>query len=217
MSTTLLTKNQKKTFQKIYHEDGKEYLITATVRYDDEYGNGHNSFAITGTICTGTIWRARNGRKIGQDCEECGCIHDEIAAHFPELAPIIKWHLVSADGPMHYLANTCYHALAHGPTHAWVTYDGGQDPLKVLNGIRGHDYIKAEYARLVEGKPGYTVKWDEESAKVANLDYARSSAVWPEATDEDLTAPGLECRLLARLPALMAEFRHAIEDLGFTY
>ena len=34
---------------------------------------------------------------------------------------------------------------------------------------------------------------------------------------EDLTAPGLEERLLARLPALMAEFRAAVESLGFVW
>ena len=59
--------------------------------------------------------------------------------------------------------------------------------------------------------------WDEKSAKVANLDHARSTAVWPDATDEDLLAPGLEMRLQARLPRLMEEFRAAVESLGFVY
>ncbi len=212
MSSTLLTKEQTKVFHKTFHEDGEEYLITATVRYDDKCGNGHNSFALTGTI-----WRALNGLKIGRDCEKCGCIHEDIAKHFPELAPLIKWHGMSSDEPMHYIANTVYRALAHGPKYAWVSYDGGQDPMKVLKVIKGHDYIKSEFARLVEGKPGYTVKWDESSAKVANLDHARSSAVWPDATDEDLTAPGLEMRLHARLPKLMEEFQTAVESLGLTY
>ena len=45
----------------------------------------------------------------------------------------------------------------------------------------------------------------------------RSSAVWPEATDEDLLATGLEGRLQARLPRLIEEFRTAIESLGFVY
>jgi hypothetical protein len=211
MGTTLLTKNQKKFMSKTYHENGREYLITATVRYDDDCGNGHNSFAITGTI-----WRARNGQRIGRDCETCGCIHDEIAKRFPYLAPLLKWHLMNSDEPMYYIEDTLYHALAHGPKYAWVSYDGGQDPMKVIT-VKGFDYLKAEFAQLVEGKPRYTVKWDDKSAKVANLDHARSCAVWPEATDEDLTAPGLEMRLQARLPGLMAEFRKAIESLGFTY
>ena len=59
--------------------------------------------------------------------------------------------------------------------------------------------------------------WDEKTAKEANLDHARSSAVWPDATDEDLLTPGLETRLQARLPRLMKEFKAAVESLGFVY
>lgn len=46
---------------------------------------------------------------------------------------------------------------------------------------------------------------------------ASRAAIWPEATDEELTAPDLASRLAARLPALMAAFRVAVEELGFTY
>ena len=211
MSSTTLVKRQTKTYgPTIYTQDGQTYKFTATVRYDDECGNRHNSFAITGTQ-----YRKRaNGT---WDEDSFGCMHEEIAKRFPELTPFIKWHLVDSNGPMHYIANTVYHALEHGPKNAWVSYDGGQDPMKVLKVIKGHDYIKAEFAKLVEGKPGYTVKWDDKSAKVANLDHARSCSVWPDATDEDLTAPGLELRLKARLPKLMEEFRAAVESLGLTY
>lgn len=70
--------------------------LTVNIRYDDECGNGHNSFAITGS-CGG-----RNG--IG------GCIHDFIIEQVPSLEKYIKWHLTSSDGPMHYVANSMYHA-----------------------------------------------------------------------------------------------------------
>jgi hypothetical protein len=53
--------------------------------------------------------------------------------------------------------------------------------------------------------------------KKRELDAARHSAVWLNATEEDLTAPGLEQRLKARLPGLMAEFKTAMESLGFEY
>lgn len=79
---------------------GNGALIKAEIRLDDECKNGHDSFAITGEIY-------RPGRR---DCEACGCLHEEIAASFPELAPYIRWHLTSTDGPMHYLANAMYHA-----------------------------------------------------------------------------------------------------------
>lgn len=48
---------------------------------------------------------------------------------------------------------------------------------------------------------------------------ARNSAVWPEATDEQLSLPkeDLKKLLLARLPALMQNFKSDMEKLGFIY
>ncbi len=155
MSSTL-TKSQVKIYGPIqYEERGITYRIRARVRYDDKCNNGRNTFSITGEIdrLEGKRWREDSG----------GCIHGEIAKHFPELAPFVKWHLCSSDGPLHYVANTVY-----------------------LAGDR-------------------------------ELDAARRAAIWPDATDEDLTAPGLEQRLEARLPALLAEFRKAVESLGFVF
>ena len=210
---SVLTKKQVKMFKKAYVENGQEYVLIAKVRYDDEYGNGHNTFAITGEI-----WRAKNGQPIGRDCESCGCIHKDITKRLPELAPYIKWHLVSSDEPMHYVANTVYHAQGYGPRYAWIYYTGPSDPL----GIEGAKerllgYERADKAKEAEGQPGYRIAWDEKTAKESNLDHARSSAVWPDATDEDLLAPGLEERLQARLPRLMGEFKAAVESLGFVY
>jgi len=103
MKKSILTRNQKKTFTVSTTLDGEKVDIVAEVRHDDECGNGHNSFAITGTIY-----------KAGRRSDRCtlagGCIHDEIAKFFPKLAPFIKWHLTSTDGPLHYVANTLYHA-----------------------------------------------------------------------------------------------------------
>ena len=93
----------KKAFTKLYTEDGQQYKITAEVRFDDECKNGHKTFAITGTISRrwrGGIWTI----------DSCGQIQDDIAKHFPDLVPFFKWHLCSTDGPLHYLANTLYHA-----------------------------------------------------------------------------------------------------------
>ena len=155
---SILTKNQKKVFSPVlFSEDGHDYKIVARVRFDDECGNGHNTFSITADIYerqTGA-WRESS----------FGCQHDEVAKHFPQLAKYIKWHLVSTDGPMHYVENTLHFA-----------------------GNR-------EFAT------------------------ARNSAVWAEATDEQLSlGPADLKRLLEeRLPALLAEFRRDIEELGFTW
>jgi hypothetical protein len=154
MSESILVKSQKRVFgPKPITNWGHDALIKATVRYDDECRNGHNTFAITGKIFI-------PGQR---DCEACGCLHSEIAEYFPELAPLIRWHLCSSDGPMHYIANTVYHV-------------GKQD-----------------------------------------LNAARATAIWPDATDEDLTAPWLKGRLEARLPRLLEDFRAAVESLGFVF
>lgn len=153
---TKLTKSQVKTFEKTYVEKGTTFKIVATVRHDDNCGNGHNTFSIVGDIQR----KARNGRWVD---DRCGQIREDIVKRFPNLAPYLKWHLCSTDGPLHYIANTLYH---------------------VKNG---------------------------------NLDYARSTAIWPEATDEELTSDNLRERLEQRLPTLMESFRAAVESLGFEY
>lgn len=52
-----------------------------------------------------------------EDLLSCGQMHDEVRSTFPELAHLIRWHLSSATGPMHYVANgmfwiDAYHGVA---------------------------------------------------------------------------------------------------------
>lgn len=212
MSGSVLTKDQKVHYEADINYGGRNCKIRAVVRYDDECGNGHNTFSITGTIVkAGFNFNSDSGFMAG------GCVHGEIAKAFPDLAPLIKWHLCSSDGPLHYIANTAYHVRQHGPNKAWIYYTGS-DPLGLDKGKeRLICYADGNEANRCIGVPGYRIKWDDSTVKVRNLDHARSSAIWPDATDEDLTAPGLEDRLRARLPALMAEFRKDVESLGFTW
>lgn len=185
--------------------------IQVSIRFDDECRNGRNTFSITANI-----------RELGRrDCVAGGCLHDEVEKVFPELAHLIKWRLYSTDGPMHYVANTMYHAKQHGPNRAWVYYKGQGDPLNIgeANRDRLLGYVDADEARRAEGQPGYRVEWDMKTEKVRNLKYARSSACWPEATDEQLCAPQaeLEAALRARLPALLKAFRADMEAAGFLW
>ncbi|MCP4485389.1 MAG: hypothetical protein GY823_12645, partial [Flavobacteriaceae bacterium] len=103
LKKTYTTKNQKIKYAKVIKYDGIDCDILVTVRYDDECSNGHNTFAITGDIY-------KKGCRSDKYNYMGGCIHEEIIKHFPELKHLIKWHLVSSDEPMHYLANTLYHA-----------------------------------------------------------------------------------------------------------
>jgi hypothetical protein len=59
--------------------------------------------------------------------------------------------------------------------------------------------------------------WSE--GKKRELDHARHAAVWPDATDEELSVEPRELRakLQERLPKLMEEFKRDVEALGFDY
>jgi len=58
------------------------------------------------------------------------------------------------------------------------------------------------------------VEWDKKTAKIANLEYARGSAVWPDSTLGQLRD---KAALEARLPALLAAFKADMLAAGFIY
>lgn len=196
---------------------GEGGLIRVEIKFDDYCKNGHETFSICATVST-----SKSRRR--DDIEAGGQLRGEIAEVFPELVPLIKYHLVSTDGPMHYIANALYHAKQHGPQSAWVYYKGTSpsDPLGLgedSDKERLLGYLSAEQAAKAEGQPGYRIKWDEKTAKVRNLEHARSSACWPEATDDELSvdSESLKSKLIARLPGLMMEFRDAVTNAGFIW
>jgi hypothetical protein len=210
MKESILTKHQKKVKAKCFKEGDHWYVITVTIRYDDECGNGHNTFSITGDIWKSTI----NGKKIGRDCLTGGCIHDDIIKHFPELKPFIKWHLTSSDGPMYYLENTLFYAEHHGPDRVMVYVSKGNDEEFGLE-FQDSCYEDIETANKIKEKYGdkCRLELDKKTAKTADYDAARACAVWPEAKDEEIT----EANLKKRLPALMEEFVRDVESLGLVF
>lgn len=209
---SVYTRRQVKTYTAPpWERNGHTYTLTAEARHDDRCNNGHNTFAITGELRDS---RARcDGGAIA-----CGCLHDDIAAHFPKLAPLLRWHLCSTDGPLYYIANTVFFA-------------GDRD----CRGYRAGEQQRNKSGQLLWVKPTgavlpHTLAGDGPptvgaityvpllgEGKGRELDAARMSAIWPEATDAELTEPGLEDRLIARLPALMLEFKAAVESLGLVY
>lgn len=94
LPTSVSTMRQLRTFTKKL-KNGHKFVVT--VKYDDSCGNGHNTFSITAMDYT------RLGR-----CVADGCMHEEIARQFPELAYLLKWHLVSSVFPLYHLADTLY-------------------------------------------------------------------------------------------------------------
>jgi hypothetical protein len=82
---------------------GKEYGPNARIRVTAGLhkleGNARPYFSVTGEIFI-------PGKR---DAKSCGCIHEEILRHWPELAPVVALHLSDDSGtPMHAEANGWY-------------------------------------------------------------------------------------------------------------
>jgi len=201
--------------------------LAVTIRYDDRCNNQHNTFAITGTLHD----------SVGR-IEACGMIHEVIAEQMPHLQKYLKWHSCSSDGPLHYIANSMYHAsdvydeqyfvYLAGHTHKEVLlglFDAAQ--LPAVLGEYGVECPPLPLKRTMDAKNRYmeplvlegqqrtlrVVGCPTYSCHTPDLEAARSCAIWPEAQLEDFTVE----KLTARLPALMEEFRHDVEELGFVY
>ena len=263
---SILVKKQFQTFEKTFKENNVKHKIVCTVRYDDECGNGHNSFSITATIYSDEYSSGNRYFVTG------GCIHEEIEKHFPELKHLVKWHLTDSDGPMHYVANATYHARIREdmdipldvPTRFeeklkfdsipftfkefkrdffkelekgvdWnneiiTVHSHPRDPetysdnysfsfLKTENWYDCPFSIKQNAEEFLEAFNNFKyaiistpIEWNK--AVEPNLEAARSCAVWPDATLEQLQDEKL---LMQRLPDLMKEFKKDIEALGFIY
>jgi len=228
---------------------GTNAVLRVECRFDDELGNGHNTFAITAEV-TKQVNKAGTGLPPRYRAEPiaAGCLHDDIAAVFPELAYLIPWHLTSSDGPMHYIANTVYLAgnrdhngLRKGETRQLTTRDGElRWELVAVNSLgisisttpTGLKYQGSETVPLfileqhaTGDIPPATPKLEWRRAlkigegKKRELDAARRTANWPEATDEELSVEPdqLKQALEERAPALMVRFKADMIRSGFVW
>ncbi len=199
---------------------GEGAYMTVTLRYDDQCKNGHKSFAITADI----------QRPSARDVEACGCLHDEIRQYFPELSGLIAWHGVSDDGPLHYIANTCYlasnrdcHGLLKGEAKqiingrtklpVWECVVIGPDGEEKRIPSWANAETKPDLAHKLEWRPVLRIG----EGKERDLDAARRCANWPDAPTELLTGPRdkLKKALRDRLPALIAAFNKDMAATGF--
>lgn len=206
-------------------EEGHDRLAArVTIRHDDNCRKGRPRFSVTVDGFT-------NGR-----ADWGGAAHDTVAERFPELAPLLRWHLAATDGPMHYIANTCFHAgdrdhnglragevqhIRNGRTGlpAWrlvmIGPDGKEARLGAFaEGTSADSETRPELRHRLEWLP--LTRTGE--GKARDLEAARRSAIWPGATDSELMAPRAElaAALEARLPALLAAFRRDVESVcGF--
>jgi hypothetical protein len=161
---------------------GEPAFLRVSIRHDDECKNGHNSFSITGEVI-GKIGRYIAG----------GCLHDDIERAFPELAHLIKWHLSSTDGPMHYIANTLY----------WLGYQGYCGPEK--NNPPNIDFARKS-AVWLDMPESLVCPSELQSMKVGESKQAKTAL-------SDAVAD----QLASRLPALLKSMQADIESIGFEF
>lgn len=194
MNSTL-TKSQVKTFLSPVYKDRKNVYVAleVEVRYDDRCNNGHNTFSITAQ----EVRYLKNGsrRALSDTWYSAGCQHDLVAEKLPGLAPLLKWHLMSSDGPIHYIANTVYWAkCANEGSICSKKLTKEQYLDRARNAAIGADLPDSFFAPNIEIQETY-----------------------PGVEVEVMSYNGLKDRLSARLPQLLADFRKDIESLGFTF
>ena len=226
---TKLVSHQEKKYEGYFYDNQQQYKVVAKVRHDDECRNGHNTFSITGTLYS---TRAEKYADVLKDknimwySEGCGCIHDEIVKAIPQLAPYIKWHLCSTDGPMHYIANTIYLAgdrdccgLRKGEVRQLRKGATGKLSWKLVPDKKLPDHTDSDTQPTEVVKYSYQPWCRTGEGKERQLQAAAECAIWPEATVDQLLLEPEELKKLleARLPQLMIDFQKAVESLGLVY
>lgn len=153
-----------------------------------------------------------------------------VGDYFPELGYLDKYHLMSTEQPMHYIANTLYHAsnrdhngllkdekrqIRNGGTGrlCWhqvaIDEKGNETELYTLNKYQDSETQPNSENIRIEWRP----LWRVGEGKSPDLEAARSSACWPDAELSDFTKEKLE----ARLPELLKQFRRDIEAAGIQW
>lgn len=85
--------------QTVRFHEGKRYMRLVVSYGFHTIGNQKPYFSITASLYSAYANRYAQPRA-------CGCLHNEVAKHFPHLRPLIETHLANANGlPMHFIAN----------------------------------------------------------------------------------------------------------------
>lgn len=105
-------------------------LVIADIRYE-RGGNVLPYFSICGEVYDHAPRREASIMYEGKryTMHSCGQVREPVLAAFPKLAPFVRWHLASLDGPMHYVENAIYWLeLAYGVSR-WERRAGDPDPM----------------------------------------------------------------------------------------
>lgn len=121
--------SMKTTPWKQWKEGNRRYRMRVTYGMDYAFARRNNQapyFSITGEIQSGG---ARGGK--WRD-ESFGTLHDDIAWRFPGFRSLLPFHLMSTEGPMHYLANAKYWWEKYIGRSKWSRGLGEPDPLEAF-------------------------------------------------------------------------------------
>lgn len=133
-------------------EDGTQYKITSKVSLDDDCKNTMYDFSVTADI----HYKGKNGRFYEYSC---GCCHEEIQKHCPEIAKFIPLHLCNHYGaPMYPEANGFYHLQNSGKAATMNYLRITEDEYNALSLAEDKKYFKYLLFSL-----GIVTRWKEES------------------------------------------------------
>lgn len=140
-----------------FNEYGEAHTLTVSFGMSYHLGNSAPHFSITSET-------RKKGRK---RIESCGCQHDTTEQVFPELAPLIRWHLTDQNGvPMHYIANGLYWFDCAAGKYDRRSYD--PDPLEtfrshvVLGRLDGDEKVSVE--KLFKCSRDFVKTWMQKRA-----------------------------------------------------
>lgn len=176
---------------------------------------------------TGETWELG---KFKSDRNSLGCGALDISKYIPKLAHLDKYHLMSTEQPMHYVANSIYHAsdrdhngLLKGEKRQIKSGKTGLPcwQMVAIDKTTGEEIDLYRIEKTIDSleKPQCNFEIDFRpwcrvgEGKEPNLEAARSSACWPDAKLEDFTKEKLE----ARLPELLKQFKKDILEAGIDW
>lgn len=158
------TNNIQFNAKKFITYNGIKSTIYVKIRLNDECGNGHEDFSITGDI-----YENQTGNKSDKHFAIGGCIHEEILKYFPKFKIFVDLHLCDFKGiPMHPIANGFYYL---------------QTGFERLEGKTQKEYF-CEYYRMTPDQYDIIAKSSDQLEYALNLDKLGILDQWKEQADQ---------------------------------
>lgn len=221
---------------------GPSAKLHAEIRFDDNWKNGHARFSITAEVSGAA--RAMDNGSIGCHHDAIAKRFPELAhlIKWHLCSTVEPMHYV-ANACFH-ASDRDHNGLLKGETRqiingrtklpCWTLEAVQADGVAVSDTETGRKYIGAPTIPLylvtnsfdaLEGDlpPVPELRWVPMvrvgEGKARDFDAARSAAIWPNATDAELSVPRaeLEAKLIERRPMLMGVFRAAMGEAGLLW